>query len=402
MTDMNNHNNKNNNPGNEIDNLIRQREFGDRFRAAREAAGLSTAEVAEELRLAEDIIKALENSQLDSLPAPTFTQGYIRSYAKILKLPVEEIIKAYDRLIPDKEAPLTVRTSVSAQKDSSDIAIKLITFGLLIAALVLLVFWFQQTDFKFLNSDNIKDYVTEIGTEGSQTQTEMTEVPAETDLRPYQAAIETVVEQESVPDLTSEITEEDISDNQAPIKEEIINSVITPAVSTVEESSLKEDSNMDIVIDQQITEKNITSNQKMIQDAAKKNVQISQPVIGDDVLVMATDDESWAEVEDANGARLYFDLMKKDNEYKLRGQAPFKLFLGNAPTVTIGVNNKLLNVSDYIRRNNIAHIQITDNGEISPMRGRIAVPESFVDKNINQYPEAENTANNLEPSIEDE
>ena len=402
MTDMNNQNNKNNNPGNEIDNLIRQREFGDRFRAAREAAGLSTAEVAEELRLAEDIIKALENSQLDSLPAPTFTQGYIRSYAKMLKLPVDEIIKAYDRLIPEKEAPLTGRSAVSVQKDSSDIAIKLISFGLLIAALVLLAFWFQQTDFKFLNSDNINDYVNEIGSEGSQT--EITEFPAETDLRPYQATTETVVEQQPVPvpDLTSEITDQNISDNQEPIKKEIINSVITPAVSTVEESSPKEDSNMDVAIAQPITEKNIISNQKMIQDAAKKNVQISQPVTGDDVLVMATDDESWAEVEDANGVRLYFDLMKKDNEYKLRGQAPFKLFLGNAPTVTIGVNNKLLNVSDYIRRNNIAHIQITDKGDISPMRGRIAVPEAYLDKNINQYPEAENTAIKLEPSVEDE
>ena len=116
MTDMNNKDN--NIQGNDVDNLIRQREFGDRFRVAREAAGMTTAEVADELRLAEDIIKALENSQLDSLPAPTFTQGYIRSYAKMLKLPVDEILKAYDRLIPEKDAPLTVRTSVSAQNTS--------------------------------------------------------------------------------------------------------------------------------------------------------------------------------------------------------------------------------------------------------------------------------------------
>ncbi|MFW2373479.1 MAG: RodZ domain-containing protein [Gammaproteobacteria bacterium] len=388
-------NNKNhNNPGNDVDNLIRQREFGDRFRVAREAAALTTADVADELRLAEDIIKALENSQLDFLPAPTFTQGYIRSYAKMLKLPVDEILKAYDRLIPEKDAPLTVRSALSAQKDSNDKGIKLITFGLFFAALILLVLWFLQTDFSFINGDN----VTEIDTESEQAIA--SELSAENEfLSPQQTSDSAVVW----------ITESEITDQQAGSAEviaesDVIEAVSEPVVSAVEPSVIEQSSGAESAPRPAVVEAAKISDAKPDQTITKKKPLVTQPVVGNDVLVLATDDESWAEVEDANGARLYFDLMKKDREYKLRGQAPFMLFLGNAPAVTLGVNNQLLNISAYVRRNNIAHIQISENGAISAIRGRVSMnqPGSSDNESSSQTPEAAETTENLQPALENE
>jgi len=397
MTNINNNNNENNTTGSDVDNLIRQREFGDRFRVAREAAGMSTAEVADELRLAEDIIKSLENSQLDSLPAPTFTQGYIRSYAKILKLPVDDILKAYDRLIPDKDAPLTVSTALAAQKDSSDFAVKLITFGLLIVAIVLFVFWFQQTDFDFINGENDQSHVTEIEVE--QEQAEVIEISDEPELEDIQQIPDSAFEPAVEEDTSLEI----LYENEA-AEDEIIKSEAVPSVPVVEESSPEQDqdSKTNTVKDEQTDLETTPDNTEQVQKPVKKNVLITEPIIGSDVLVMATASESWAEVEDANGARLFFDLMIKDKEYKMQGQAPFKLFLGNAPSVTIGVNNRLLNFSDYIRRNNIAHIQISEGGSISPISRRIMLPAMSNDETSNQNPEARETANNLEPALEDE
>lgn len=390
MTNMNNNNKA---TGSDIDNLIRQREFGDRFRVAREAAGMSISEVADELRLAEDIIKALENSQIDSLPAPTFTQGYIRSYAKILKLPVDEIIKVYDQLIPEKDSPLSVSTALAAQKNSSDMGIKLITLGLLMVALVMLVFWFQQTDFDFINADKVKQYVTEFG--AKKEQVELSELSDKPELSQQTPEVEINSETESAN------TNRDFFVEQNTIEEDVINTENPAAVLSVEKSLVEEGSAMDTTGDAQ-TEEEARAGDVQLQEAAKKKVLITQPTVGNDILVMATDDESWAEVEDANGARLYFDLMKKDNEYKLRGQAPFMLFLGNAPSVTLGVNNKLLNVSDYVRRNNIAHIQISEDGTIYPVRRRVAVPGSADDLNSNQNPDTVETTNNLQPASEDE
>jgi len=401
MIDMNN--NDNNTPGSDVDNLIRQREFGDRFRVAREAADMSTAEVAEELRLAEDIIKALENSQLDSLPAPTFTQGYIRSYAKMLKLPVDEILKAYDRLIPEKEAPLTGRKVLSAQKDSNDMGIKMITFGLLLAALILLAFWFQQTDFSFINGDNGDEPVSEIDT--GQEQVETTGFSENTELELLQAASESTYEAV----IESDSINQDMVFVEETVEAEVVEIVHEPA-ETVDEPSQTTEAQYSIEqnTDSNSAEQTSASEQTKIRDARQKQLAarqkpvITQPVVGNDVLVLITDDESWAEVEDANGARLYFDLMKKDGEYQFQGQAPFMLFLGNAPAVTLGVNNHLLNISAYVRRNNIAHVQISKDGAISLIRSHATVAASSAEENPSQNPETTETTDNLQPALEDE
>lgn len=398
MTDMNNSNN--NTPGSDVDNLIRQREFGDRFRAARESAGMTTADVADELRLAEDIIKALENSQLDSLPAPTFTQGYIRSYAKILKLPVDEILKAYDRLIPEKDAPLTGRSAVSVQKDSNDMGIKIITIGFLIAALILFFFWFQQTDFSFINGDEVVPEI-DVG----QEQVEASKFSEVTELEPLlatsESADEPVIESNNTiqdPASTQEIVETEVSeivDEPAQIVDEALD--VAEVQSSIEQNT---DSNSVESTSASVQDKIRDARQKQL--AAKKKPVITKPLVGNDVLVIITDDESWAEVEDANGARLYFDLMKKDGEYQLQGQAPFMLFLGNAPAVTLGVNNHLLNISAYVRRNNIAHIQISKDGAVSPIRSQATVAAPSAEGNLSQNPETTETTENLQPAPEDE
>lgn len=63
------------------------------LRSAREAMALSTSEVANNLRLDENIIKALESGDISKLTGLTYVAGYIRSYAKLLKLPADKIME---------------------------------------------------------------------------------------------------------------------------------------------------------------------------------------------------------------------------------------------------------------------------------------------------------------------
>lgn len=53
---------------------------------AREALGLSIADVAQQLKFAPRQIEALEQEQFDRLPAGTFVRGMLRAYARMLKL----------------------------------------------------------------------------------------------------------------------------------------------------------------------------------------------------------------------------------------------------------------------------------------------------------------------------
>ena len=59
---------------------------GDTLRRAREAQGLSVAEVANSLKLNPRQIDALESGRFDQLPGYAFTRGFLRNYARLLKL----------------------------------------------------------------------------------------------------------------------------------------------------------------------------------------------------------------------------------------------------------------------------------------------------------------------------
>ena len=64
---------------------------GRRLSAAREQWGLSVQEAAQSLNLSVDIIRALEEDAYERLPGSPFAVGYLRAYAKLLKLDHEEI-----------------------------------------------------------------------------------------------------------------------------------------------------------------------------------------------------------------------------------------------------------------------------------------------------------------------
>ena len=67
---------------------------GPRLRQAREALNLSQRDVARQLHLNAGLIQALEDNDEESLPAKTYLVGYLRSYARLLNLPADEIIEA--------------------------------------------------------------------------------------------------------------------------------------------------------------------------------------------------------------------------------------------------------------------------------------------------------------------
>src|SRR3989440_13050798 len=67
---------------------------GAELKNAREARGLSVSEVAQQLKFAPRQLEALEQERFDLLPGGTFARGMVRSYARLLKLPAEPLLKA--------------------------------------------------------------------------------------------------------------------------------------------------------------------------------------------------------------------------------------------------------------------------------------------------------------------
>jgi cytoskeleton protein RodZ len=64
---------------------------GERLRTAREERGLSLEDVAAQTRIPQRHLVAIENADWDSLPAPTYTIGFAKSYASAVGLERSEI-----------------------------------------------------------------------------------------------------------------------------------------------------------------------------------------------------------------------------------------------------------------------------------------------------------------------
>jgi len=71
--------------------------LGQQLRTAREAKGLSLAQVEAEIRVRERILAALESGEYAALPAPVYSRGFVRAYARFLELDPETAVAAFDR-----------------------------------------------------------------------------------------------------------------------------------------------------------------------------------------------------------------------------------------------------------------------------------------------------------------
>jgi cytoskeleton protein RodZ len=70
---------------------------GARLRLAREAAGLSLDQVAQQLKLAPRQVRALEDEDFAQLPGRTFARGFVRNYARLMNLDGDDLLS----MLPD-------------------------------------------------------------------------------------------------------------------------------------------------------------------------------------------------------------------------------------------------------------------------------------------------------------
>lgn len=83
---------------------------GARLRKAREAAGLSVAEVGQRLRMPVRVVESLEAEDWSRLGAPVFVRGQLRSYGRLFGLSTEQIVADAPRLAAVTAAELTPRS----------------------------------------------------------------------------------------------------------------------------------------------------------------------------------------------------------------------------------------------------------------------------------------------------
>jgi len=79
---------------------------------------------------------------------------------------------------------------------------------------------------------------------------------------------------------------------------------------------------------------------------------------GNDVLQISFTGESWVEVNDADQRLIYRDLRESGDILEVTGRAPFNILLGDAPLTSLRLNGATVDVSDDIRIDNSARLTV--------------------------------------------
>ena len=113
--------------------------IGRRLAAARTERELDIRVVASELHLDASTIEALEADDMDALPAAIFVKGYLRSYARLVELPEDEIVSAFNEQTGDPP-PLTV-VSIKGKTPLFQLASARLIRNMILVLLAVILLW---------------------------------------------------------------------------------------------------------------------------------------------------------------------------------------------------------------------------------------------------------------------
>lgn len=283
---------------------------GRRLREAREAKGFSREEVAAQLRLQVRLITALEEDDYEGLPAQTFVSGYLRSYARLLELPEESVV-APAVAKSEPPPPLVSKAASRKQASSRDALTRLVTYLIVAAIAVSVAMWWLAQRQAVEPVPSAPE--PEIADQGGSLALTLPEAAAPAVSGDIDMPEPTEAGEAEQPAAETE-TEAKF---EAPASEQP-----QPAEAVVEESSAEAQS-----APPPLTE-------EIPQSKLELNFQA----------------DCWTEISDSAGRQLAYGLIKAGEVLVLRGEAPFRVFLGYAPGVTVYYNNDLFDHSPFQRR----------------------------------------------------
>lgn len=110
---------------------------GDRLRLAREAAGLSLADVATRTRITQRHLLAIEKSEFSELPGRTYVTGFARAYARAVDLPEAEIGAEIRRELEEDQYGARPLYEAYEPTDPDRLPTARLTWTLVVVALIL-------------------------------------------------------------------------------------------------------------------------------------------------------------------------------------------------------------------------------------------------------------------------
>jgi cytoskeleton protein RodZ len=319
---------------------------GSQLRKARERLGLEQSTVASHLNLSHSIIQSLEWDDYENLPSPVFVKGYLRNYARLVKVDEDVVVSAFLDLNPATEQsplPKSQPEDVAKEMHGDPRLFRYITWAVVLILGVMVFFWWQgRIDEPETALDTLEEETEllpgfsdspELTDEGSQSlalpeaddssseveapavfQDSSTSSESETVSAPAES---TSYESQSEPDQVVDITD---SSTSMQMEESVLTSTAEPETTSVAEAPT------------------------MVSDTPVESVAPSGSVLFEFI------GNCWVDVRDASGRARILGVKSEGLRRILNVNAgPFKVVIGDINAVKVSINGTPYNLRAHAR-----------------------------------------------------
>ena len=279
---------------------------GPALREARESRNVSLDTVAKQLRIDPELVRALEKDDYSKFAAPIYVTGHLRAYARVLGLPPESFIEAYQNLgsaAPPSLARVAHLDDNPEPTGNAQVP-RWVMYLMIIAVVAVVLFVWRAEVMKLLTSFKGSSLMVETPVASLQSSGAGTGNTAGNAVTQQSLSLPSLPEKTSTP---------------------LVSKPVAPATE------------------------------------AKQAAAPPQPQLPLAHLSLKADKPSWVEIKDGNGKRLFYDLMVPGDEHSLDGVSPFNVLLGYGPGITVEYNGKRVDHSMY-ERQDVARFKVGDKG----------------------------------------
>jgi len=328
---------------------------GNILQQERQRLGLNEREVADQLHITIHYVRALESNNYEKLPGAVFAKGYLKSYALLLGLDVEDLISRYDEFTHQQNADSEQERRRLRARKGKDSNKPLVIVSLIVFVVVFLGLWLANSDFA---QESVSDLTSTVeSAEGAEN---------------ISPALSRVVE----PQVTTQsqlILEFEPEEILAPTRQ----STITPSLEELPVIASEQlvEVDLDSTVDSESVESSGSEGSPSLEDltsvlqalraeqtaGAEMTDQarvITIEAIGNDVLRISFIGESWIEVNDSESQQIYRDIREAGDVLEITGSAPFNILLGDAPLISMSFNGDEIDLSADIRIDNSARLTV--------------------------------------------
>lgn len=321
----------------------------DRLRVEREAQGLSLDQVSAYLKLTARQIEAIEKGDLTALPGAAFSRGFVKNYARFLKLdpaPFLGLIESADGQHEAHGLPTEMYSANLGRMPSSGdqrfTALPILGFVLVLVIVAVAGWyyhWFESREEAELLAASAQSEVEPVfHSPMAASQPPAASAPVVVDASGVAASAPAGIQSAGVSVPAAGLSAPEVA----------------PAASAVARLQVQPQQNAAVrVVQVQSAPAAAQSAVKVAPQSSPRTSVVPSPaqsvVAGMARAVLAFSADSWVEVRDGSGKSVFSRMNQAGSVQEVQGVAPFTFVIGNAPQVKLTWKGRPVDLTPYIR-----------------------------------------------------